>query len=107
MNNPVRLDDRGLHASHFGHLFPADPLPANRLVDLSRIKKAAHQGERLLPSGHCRSLSGWLLAIFSGRRQSGGVGLHLLLFTLHVLDVNRLNGLTALFYKDNYFSPDN
>ena len=45
--------------------------------------------------------SGWLLAIFCGRRQGGGVGLHLLLFALHVLDVNRLNGLNALFYKEN------
>lgn len=101
MNNPVRLDDNGLHASHFGHPFPTDLLPTNLLVDLSRIKKAAHLGERLLPSDHCLSLSDWLFAIFGRWRQGSGVGLHLLLFSLHILDVNRLNGLTALFYKEN------
>ncbi|MGL4457520.1 MAG: hypothetical protein ACRCUB_03870, partial [Plesiomonas shigelloides] len=60
-------------------------------ISINWHKKAAHLGERLLSSEPCSSLSGWLLAIFCGRRQSGGVGLHLLLFALHVLDVNSVN----------------
>ena len=62
-------------------------------------KKAAHLGERLLSSDQCSSLSGWLLAIFRGRRQGGGVGLHLLLFALHVLDVNFTNGKCLCFLR--------
>lgn len=65
------------------------------------MKKPLPLGERLLSSRHCSWLSGWLLAIFSWRRQGGGAGLHLLLFALHVLDMNPPNGLTALFYKEN------
>lgn len=82
------------------HLHRACRASSDPLTDhVNAIKKPLTQVSGF--AGTAFPLSG-LLALFGRRwRQGAGVGFDLLLLPLHVLDVNRLNGLTALFYKEN------